>query len=80
MPYALTVRPKYAKAGELVTVVNTTHLPVLICRSANGNLFPCRVEDVGEEKPSVVAAKPEPKPTNKKLTAIERLQIKLLNK
>jgi len=48
MPYALTVRPKYAKAGELVEVVNATHHPVLICRSANGNLFPCRVEDVGE--------------------------------
>jgi hypothetical protein len=53
MPYALTVRPKYAQVGEVVTVVNDTHLPVLICRSANGNLFPCRVEDVGEEKPVI---------------------------
>jgi hypothetical protein len=80
MPYALTVRPKYAKAGELVTVVNTTHLPVLICRSANGNLFPCRVEDLGEEKPAEVVQVASPKPTNKKLTAIEKLQIKLMEK
>jgi len=53
MPYALTVRPKYAKAGELLEVVNTEHHPVLICRSANGNLFPCRVEDVGETPPVI---------------------------
>jgi hypothetical protein len=38
------------------------------------------VEDVGEEKPSVVVEKPKPKPTNKKLTAIEKLQIKLMDK
>jgi len=80
MLYAQTNLRKYAVAGEEVTVVNTEHLPVLICRSANGNLFPCRVEDVEEENPAEVAQATPPKPINKKLTAIEKLQIKLMEK
>jgi hypothetical protein len=56
MPFASQNLRKYAKMGEPIEIVNTSHYPVLICRSPRGVLFPC-LGDVLSEGAIVI---PEP--------------------
>lgn len=53
MPFALTDLRKYAKRGDEISVVNTTHGDVLIVE-AKGILFPCRVELISDVKPEPI--------------------------
>jgi len=78
MPFATQNLRKYALQGEHIEIVNLEHYPVLICRSPRGVLFPCLVELLSEEKVELEQVTSEIKQSNKKLTAIEKLQIKIM--
>lgn len=41
----------YAEKGDELTVTNSGHPPVMICRDAKGNLFPVHENNLSENKP-----------------------------
>lgn len=81
MPYVQTGN-RYIKTGDVVEVHNTDHSPALICRRADGVLFPIRAENLTDEfvEPIPAVIKQRVKPEIKKpLTQAEKLQLEYLN-
>lgn len=82
MPYILTTT-KYAKRGDLVTVISDRGTAVIVEDSA-GVRFSVRSELLGEEEPEpeVVIETPKqrtPRESKKPLTQAEKLQLEYLN-
>ena len=73
----------YAERGDELDVYCFDHAPVMCCRDVRGNMFPCRVELLGEVRPEemqpVAKTKPLPIKTARTETLIEKLQREYLN-
>lgn len=79
MPYVVK-DTRLSKAGELVTVTNETHHPVMIVENTRGVRHSIRIENLSETPVLSVekAVEPKVKESKKALTQAEKMQLEYL--